>query len=207
MCGVRARHLGKAARAARTAASMSADEPWATDASFTPLEGSTVSKYSPPDGAGHAPLMKCPKRWPWRCSQACASFGSSGAGPYSIVAKFSAMLIQVDSTLFLFWQRPCELRDRMSILGRIATGRMVLQLPLDIAQQPARTKTKKLSADPRLPKLFFHHGQPVRRLFGSANPPGRLEAHSHPCLLRIFADGAGHHKAHRQRGVDRFFAG
>src|ERR1700691_4931785 len=95
MCGVSARHLGNAARAARTAASMSADEPWATEASFSPLEGSTVSKYSPADGACHAPLMKCPKRWLWRSNQACASFGSSGAGPYSIVTNFSAILILI----------------------------------------------------------------------------------------------------------------
>src|SRR5882672_10791187 len=74
---------------------MSADEPWAMEASFSPLEGSTVSKYSPAAGGCHAPLMKCPKRWPWRLSQACASVGSSGAGPYSMLTNFSAMLISV----------------------------------------------------------------------------------------------------------------
>src|SRR5206468_12071277 len=37
--------------------------------------------------------MKCPKRRSWRSSQVSASFGSSGAGPYSIVTNFSAMLM------------------------------------------------------------------------------------------------------------------
>src|SRR5260370_15398958 len=93
--GVRARRFGKVARADRRAVSMSPDEPWATDANFSPLEGSSVSKYAPAAGACHAPLMKCPKRWPWRSSQDCASFGSSGAGPYSMLTNFSAMLMSL----------------------------------------------------------------------------------------------------------------
>src|ERR1022692_1847957 len=80
---------------------MSEGEPWATDASFSPLEGSSVSKYSPAAGTCHVLLMKCSKRWPWRSSQARASLGSSGAGPYSMLANFSAILMSVDSILFL----------------------------------------------------------------------------------------------------------
>src|SRR5436309_2542778 len=95
MCGVNACHFGDAARAALTAASTSAPEPCPIDASFSPLEGSKVSKYSPADGFCQAPWMKCPKRRSWRSSQAVASLGSSGAGPYSMVANFSAILIRL----------------------------------------------------------------------------------------------------------------
>jgi hypothetical protein len=39
--------------------------------------------------------MKCSKRELWRANQAKASFESSGAGPYSMLTNFSAMLIGV----------------------------------------------------------------------------------------------------------------
>ncbi len=129
------------------------------EASFSPLEGSSVSKYSPEAGACHVPLMKCPKRCPWRSNQACASLGSSGAGPYSIVKNFSAMLMQVGSILSS--SRSRQLRYGMTILRRIASGRVVFQLPLDVAQQPTRAKSKKLRTHPRLPQLLFHHSQPI----------------------------------------------
>src|SRR3989442_8339204 len=86
-------HFGNAARAACTAASISAADPCATLASFSPVEGSVVSKYSPAEGASHVPLMKWPKRRECWSSQLSASLASSGAGPYSMAANFSAMLI------------------------------------------------------------------------------------------------------------------
>src|SRR5271168_263422 len=120
------------------------------EASFSPLEGSIVAKYSPAAGACHVPLMKCPKRWLCRSSQACASLGSSGAGPYSMVRNFSAMLIfdRLDSA-FLKTNR--HLRYGMTIFRRITSGRLMLDLPLDISQQPSRAKPKQLGAHPRLP--------------------------------------------------------
>src|SRR6266446_6263052 len=91
-------HFGNAARAALTAASMSADDPCATLASFSPVEGSVVSKYSPAEGSRHVPSVKCPNRRECWSSQLSASFASSGAGPYSIAANFSAMLIVFGKT-------------------------------------------------------------------------------------------------------------
>jgi hypothetical protein len=92
---VSARHAEDAARAALTAASTSAAEPCATDASFSPFEGSTVSKYSPAAGACHPPPMKCWKRIAMTLQPGyVASFESSGAGPYSMLTNFSAMLIE-----------------------------------------------------------------------------------------------------------------
>src|ERR1700688_4956033 len=186
---------------------MSAEEPWATEASFSPFDGSSVSKYCPVAGACHVPLMKCPKRWLWRCSHACASFGSSGAGPYSIDTNFSAILMQVGSILSSYRNHIWQLRNWMTILRRIASGRIVFKLPLDISQQPTCTKSKKLRPHPRLPQFFFHHGQPVGRLFCRTNAAGRLETHSHSRLLGVFADGASHYQTHGQRGIGGFFAG
>src|ERR1700678_481839 len=72
------------------------------EASFSPVDGSSVSKYSPEAGACQTPLMKWAKRRPWRSSQPCDSLGSSGAGPYSMVRNFSAILIQFGSILQAF---------------------------------------------------------------------------------------------------------
>ncbi len=83
------------------------------------------------------------------------------------------------------------------MLRRIAPRRVMLQLPLNIAQQPTRTKSEKLRSHPRLAEFFFHHGEPVSRLLRSANPAGSLETHSHSGLLGVFAKGASHHQAHR----------
>src|SRR5882724_188855 len=89
-----------AARAALTATSTSAALPCATSASFSPVEGSAVSKYFPSTGARHSPPIKCPNRRCRLSSHASDSFGSSGAGPYSIDLNFSTTLIK--QTFFPF---------------------------------------------------------------------------------------------------------
>src|SRR5580658_5949346 len=132
--------------------------------------------------------MKCPKRRLCRSSQACASFGSSGAGPYSMVTNFSAMLMLVAQFPRQFDKPFSRLRYGMTILCRITPRCIVLQLPLDIAQQSTGAKTKKLGTHPRISELFFHHGQPIGGLLGSANSTGSLEAYSHSGLPGIFAD-------------------
>src|SRR5437870_3194917 len=55
--------------------------------------------------------MKCPKRRSWRSSQLSTSFGSSGAGPYSIVTNFSAMLMWPCSFLCADLFRPYGTRS------------------------------------------------------------------------------------------------
>src|SRR5205809_6147156 len=55
--------------------------------------------------------MKCPKRHSWRSSQVSASFGSSGAAPYSIVTNFSAMLMWPCSFLCADLFRPSGTRS------------------------------------------------------------------------------------------------
>ncbi len=57
------------------------------------------------------------------------------------------------------------------------------------------------------PELFFHQREPLDRLLGGPNSAGRLQSHCHAGFLRIFADGARHHKADRQRRIGRLFTG
>ena len=59
----------------RTAASTSANAALRDFASFSPFEGSMVSKYSPAAGCCHAPPMKRLKRRSWRSSQSYGFFG------------------------------------------------------------------------------------------------------------------------------------
>src|SRR5579862_7892483 len=166
---------------------MSAALPWAMLASFSPFEGSNESKYSPAAGVCHAPLMKRSKRRLWRSSQEMASLGSSGAGPYSMLTNFSAMLMgSVHSS------SDSKLCDRMTVVSRISSGDVVLKLPLDVAEQSAGAKAKHFGAHPGLAQFFFDQGEPVERLLRGANAAGRLEAYGHAGLLCIFADGAKH---------------
>ena len=80
------------ARAASTARSTSAAEPWAISASLSSLLGSKLGKNSDADGSRHAPSMKCPKRGPRAAIHARASSAASGAGPYSIDSNSSAVV-------------------------------------------------------------------------------------------------------------------
>src|SRR2546429_9208976 len=103
-------HFGNAARAAWTAASMSADDPCATLASLSPVEGSVLSKYSRAKGSRHAPLMKWPKRREWRARRVSASFASSGAGPDSMAGEFLAMLLILCEKYVMGWRLSAQLR-------------------------------------------------------------------------------------------------
>src|SRR5580693_7073147 len=117
---------------------MSAADPSATLASFSPVEGSAVSKYFPVEGAAHAPLMKCPKRRLWWSSHASASFASSGAGPYSIVTNFSAMLIF--SYVFFRPQHPEILCMRHESCDEDPSGR-------DVASYVSTSHAKRWDGD------------------------------------------------------------
>src|SRR6266849_10088873 len=182
---------------------MSARVPCATLASLSPVEGSVVSKYCPEAGFSQAPLMKCPNRRPCPSSQSSASRGSSGAAPYSILMNFSTMLMRSCS---IFSHSLLPLGDRMTVVRRVAPRGMVLELPLDVRQHAAGAEAKQIRAKPRRAKLLFHQRQPFHRLLGRADAAGRFETDGHPGLVGILADGAGHHQADRQRGVNRFLA-
>src|ERR1035438_4754908 len=92
----------------------------------------------------------------------------------------------------LFYQ---ELHD--TILCRVASGCLMLQLALDVSQQTAHAEAEEFCTHPRQAEFLFHHGQTVDGLLCRADPPGRLEADRHSGLLSVFADGANHDQAHR----------
>src|ERR1051326_3634118 len=214
-------HAGSAARAALTAASMSAALPCAMSASFSPVEGSAVSKYFPSSDARNLPAMKCPNRL-WRASSHSKdSLASSGAGPYSIVVNFSMMLIclfsmrrAADHKVAL---RRCRYHhsavqtglscQRMPINRRISAGSVKLQLAFYIREHAARAETEELWPQPRIAQLFFHQRQPLERLLGGANSASRFESSHHSGFLRVLANRPRHYQSNRKRGIHGFFSG
>src|SRR5581483_506791 len=179
---------------------MSAADPWDTLAIFSPVAGFSESKCTPSTGCCHSPPIKWPKVRLWRSSQASASLGSSGAGPYSMVRKFSAMLMRLCSG-------PPRSCDRMPIICRVVAGCVMLELPLNVVEKPACAEAEEFGFHPRRAKFFFHEREPFCRLLRSANTTGGLEAYGHTGFLSVFPDGASHDKANRQGSVGGFLAG
>src|SRR6185312_13827930 len=107
------------------------------------------SKYSAGCGACQSPLMKWPNLRLCASSQVNASFGSSGAGPYSMLTNLCAMLIEV------------LLCDRVTIVGGVASGGEMFKLAFDVCQHATGAEAEEVSIQPRCAQLFFHHGQPV----------------------------------------------
>ena len=90
----------------------------------------------------------------------------------------------------------------MTILRRITSGRIVLQLPLDIAQQAAGAEAEQVRRAATTARVLLSSGPATRvDCLAVRMPPAGFEAHSHSGLLGIFANGARHHQAHWQRGV------
>src|SRR5260370_37142250 len=81
---------------------------------------------------------------------------------------------------------------RMPILGGIAPGCMMLQLPLDVTQQAAGAEAEHFRPQPRRPQLLFDHRQPLDGLLPRANAARRLETDRHSGLRPIFADAPSH---------------
>src|SRR5579862_6600835 len=96
-------------------------------------------------------------------------------------------------------------RDRMPVLRRISPRHVMLQLPLDVAQQPAGAKAEHLRSQPRRAQFLFNHRQPFDRLLGGTNSARWFEAHRHSRLLRILANRARHYQPYRQRRIRRLF--
>src|SRR5579859_5814733 len=178
-------------------------------ASFSPVEGSLVSKYSPSVGWCQAPSMKCANLRLWRSSQASASFGSSSAGPYSMEANFSAifaMTILVEpadgflrsANSYARTLDESNLGDWVSVICRVTACRVVVELAFNVGQHAAGAKTKQVRVEPAIPEFFFDQRQPVQRLLSRANSPGRLESDNHARALGVLADGAHHYQANRQ---------
>src|SRR5271169_1246464 len=111
----------------------------------------------------------------------------------SPISKFSRrILLRRLLAVDLFGTPVRNSRQRMPILGRITSGRMMPELPLDVAQQSAGSEAKHFCPQPRWAEFFLDHGQPVDRLLRRADSTCWFETHRHTRLLRVFADGARH---------------
>ena len=91
--------------------------------------------------------------------------------------------------------------------GGIAAGGVVVELALDIGEQAAGADAEAGGVEPSGAELLTHEDLPDEHLLGAADAAGGLEADDLAGALVEGADGAGHHQADGQGGVDGFLAG
>src|SRR3954447_2072823 len=83
-------------------------------------------------------------------------------------------------------------RHRVAVRRRVAPGHVVLQLPLDVAQQRAGAVAEEGGAQPLRAQLLLHHQHPGDRVLGGADAAGGLEPHVVAGALAVLADAARH---------------
>src|SRR6478609_1684316 len=107
------------------------------------------------------------------------------------------------------WMTPMKNASRhcVAVRGRIAAGRVMVELTLDVGEKAARPDPEEIRLHPLDAKLLLHEDEPSQRVLGRAQAPRRLEADVDAGPLAIIAQGAKHDQAHRKRGVDVFLAG
>jgi hypothetical protein len=98
------------------------------------------------------------------------------------------------------------LSHRYETFRRVVTRDVVKQLPLNIGQQTACTKSEHVRHQPLVTEFFLYQRLPRHGLFGGINSACGLEADLVTEALQILTDGAHHHQADFQRGIDRFLA-
>src|SRR5918999_1238716 len=81
---------------------------------------------------------------------------------------------------------------RMPMRRRVPPSHKMLELPLDVGQQRARTEAEQIGLQPAIAQLFFHEIQVLERLLGGADAASGLEAHREAGLLEVFADRPHH---------------
>src|SRR6202046_331630 len=96
---------------------------------------------------------------------------------------------------------------RVAVRGRIAAGRIMVELTLDVGQKAARPDAEEIGLHPLHAELLSHENKPGERILGGAQAPRRLEADVDAGALAIIAQGPQHHEAHWQRRVDVLLAG
>ncbi len=91
--------------------------------------------------------------------------------------------------------------------GGVAAGGVVVELAFDIGEQAAGANAETGSVQPGGAELLAHEDLPGERLLGAADAAGGFEADDLAGARVEGADGAGHHQADGQGGVDGFLAG
>src|SRR6266704_59408 len=186
-------HAGKALRAAATAASTSAAPACVTRASDAVVAGLMTSNPSPFLLLVQRPPTNSPNVRPCRSSHSSACLSLSGAGPYAIVSKISETVVMSDH-----W---------MTVRRGVSPRHEVLELPLDVGEQPRSAEPEQVVTEPAIAQFLFHEDEPVEGLLGLADPARRLEPDRVAGALIVIADLTRHHHADGERGIDRLFAG
>src|ERR1035437_10906106 len=74
------------------------------------------------------------------------------------------------------WNWNSSSRHRVAVRRGIASGRVMAELALDVAEQRARADAEEVVLHPLQAELFLHQDQPGQRVLGGAQAAGRLEA-------------------------------
>src|SRR6266481_726417 len=94
----------------------------------------------------------------------------------------------------------------MTVIRRITSRGIMLQLPFDIRQHAADAKPEELCLAPRIAEVLLHQGEPLKRLLRRANATRWLETHGPFGVLRVLANSARHDQADWQGRVRCFLA-
>src|SRR5438477_7909630 len=159
--------VGKALRAAATAASTSAAPACVTRASDAVVAGLMTSNPSPFLLLVQRPPTNSPNVRPCRSSHSSAGLSLSGAGPYAIVSKISETVVTFPVSPFPF---PVSYHG-MTVRRGVPSCYEVLELSLDVGEQRRGAEPEQVATQPAIAQLFFHEDEPVQGLLGLADPP------------------------------------
>src|ERR1700722_3775584 len=96
---------------------------------------------------------------------------------------------------------------RVAVGGRIAPGRIMVELTLDVGKKAARADAEEIGLHPRHAELLLHEDKPGERILGRAQAACRLEPDVNAGALTIIAERPEHHEAHRKSGVEVLLRG
>src|SRR5690606_42025391 len=71
---------------------------------------------------------------------------------------------------------------------RVATGHVMLELALDVANERAGAKAEQVRLQPARPQLLLHQQHPFDRLLRAANSARRFEAYAMARALEVLPD-------------------
>ena len=85
--------------------------------------------------------------------------------------------------------------------GGVATGRMELELALDVGQEGAGAEPEQIGAEVAVAEFFLDQREPIERFLGFPDSAGWFETDEVAGAFAVGPNGAGHDQSDRQGGV------
>src|SRR5438045_8866313 len=67
--------------------------------------------------------------------------------------------------------------DRMSVIRRVTTRGVILELPFNVRQHSTGTKAEEIRVEPAAAELLFDQREPIERLLAPTTPTPRAQPH------------------------------